>query len=196
MARPVRELDRYQRGAVNGSAAYDFDYLERQRRRHAERPVPPDHIYHDESYRSPREQELETKRRAQQRARPRPRQHVSASLVLGSLALIGMVVVLLVCYVQLNAISNEVVDMQSELTALETEHVSLITRYEQTFDMATIKNAAERAGMKKPDSVQIFYMDIAEPDAVTVYEDKGAGVFSRVFTSLGQGFCAAVEYFR
>lgn len=194
MARPVRNLDRYQRGAVSGSAAYDFDYLERQRRRHAERSDPPEHVYHEESYRSPREQAIETKRRAQQKVRPR--QHISPSLLLGSIALIGMVVVLLVCYVQLNAISNEVVNMQSELTALETEHVSLLTRYEQTFDMATIKNAAERAGMKKPDSVQIFYMDISEPDSVTVYEDRETGVLSRVFTSLGQGFCAAVEYFR
>lgn len=195
MAKQMRKLNRYQRGAVNGSAAYDFDYLER-RRRQTERPDPPDHIYHDESYRSPREQAIETKRRAQQKRRLRPRQHVAPSLVLGSFALVGMVVLLLMSYVQLNAISNEIVDMQAELTVLETEHVSLLTRYEQTFDMATIKNAAERAGMKKPDSVQIFYMDISEPDAVTVYEDKGAGVFSRIFTSLGQGFCAAVEYFR
>ena len=107
-----------------------------------------------------------------------------------------MVTLLLLCRAQLTELSADVVSMQRELSALEDEHVSLLTRYEKTFDLATIKEAAAAAGMSKPSASQIYYIDLSEADSVVVYQQQSTSVLSRVFTSLGQGVCAVVEYFK
>ena len=71
---------------------------------------------------------------------------------------------------QLTVISSEVVKLQSELSDLQTQNVSLTTKYEQTFDLSTIKEAAEAAGMSKPSSSQIYYIDMSGSDNAVVYQ--------------------------
>ncbi len=88
--------------------------------------------------------------------RTRQRQRLSVVSVLGFLAVTILAVVTLSQYVQLTVISSEVVKLQSELSDLQTQNVSLTTKYEQTFDLSTIKEAAEAAGMSKPSSSQIY----------------------------------------
>ena len=60
----------------------------------------------------------------------------------------------------INAISSNIVDMKEQISVLEGEQVSLLTRYEQAFDLATVKEAAQSAGMRQPDDSQIFYIDL------------------------------------
>jgi len=55
--------------------------------------------------------------------------------------------------------------------------------------------AAAAAGMNKPSSSQINYIDLSAPDSVELCEAQNVSVLSRVFTSLGQGVFSVVEYF-
>ncbi len=182
---------RHYSGRVDGNLAYDPAYEERQRRLRREREYEREHERREEFIRPPRP-------KVQRRSAParRQREKVSLGAACGFLALAVMAVLLILCRAQLTEISADVVSMQRELNTLEEEHVSLLTRYEKTFDLATIKEAAAAAGMSKPSSSQIYYIDLSEADSVVVYQQQSQSVLSRVFTSLGQGVCAVVEYFK
>ena len=183
----------YGANAVVGNLAFDFDYIEReeQKRERAERR---------NIERSMNEKPVRAERKAEQAAparkvQPRERQRVSGMTVLGSLALAAAVIMVILSYAQLTTISGGVVAMQSELRSLEEQHVTLLSEYEQTFDLSAVKEAAEAAGMYKPSSSQVYYMDLSAPDSVQVFETKDSSVLSRIFTSFGQGVVSAVEYF-
>lgn len=193
MASRREQSMRYRRysGRVNGNLAYDPAYEERQRRLRREREYEREHERREEFIRPPQP-------KVQRRSAPvrRKREKVSLGALCGFLAVAAMVTLLLLCCAQLTELSADVVSMQRELSALEDEHVSLLTRYEKTFDLATIKEAAAAAGMSKPSASQIYYIDLSEADSVVVYQQQSTSVLSRVFTSLGQGVCAVVEYFK
>ena len=87
------------------------------------------------------------------------------------------------------------IKQHDELKTLDAEHVALLTQYERTFDLETVKAAAVAAGMNKPSSSQINYIDLSAPDSVELCEAQNVSVLSRVFTSLGQGVLSVVEYF-
>ena len=129
------------------------------------------------------------------KAKVRPAQHVSPVMVLGFAAVAVMLVMLVMSYVELTAISGNVVQMQSELETLQTQQVSLITKHEQAFDLSGVKEAATEAGMSQPSDSQIYYIDLSEPDSATVYSQEESG-FGKILSMLGQGICTVVEYFR
>lgn len=175
-------------GRVVGNLAYDPAYEERNARRERELERP---RQHEEFIRPPQPKPV---RRA--KSVRREREKVSLGALTGFLALAAMVTLLITCRAQLTQISSEVVSMQKELSALEEEHIDLLSRYEKTFDLTTIKEAAAAAGMSKPSASQIYYIDLSESDSVVLYRQESDNVLSRVFTSLGQGLCAVVEYFK
>ena len=174
----------YGGGRVEGNLAYDFDYEEKRAQR-AERRT-------EEKPRKAQRQEP----KVQTTVRTRARQKVSLTALAGFAVLAALVLALVMSYAKLTAISSNVVSMKNELTVLQDEHVALLTRYEQTFDLSAIKEAAEATGMAKPSASQIFYVDLSEPDSVVVYQQDRGNVLSRVFTSLGHGMCSVVEYFK
>ena len=174
----------YGGGRVEGNLAYDFDYEEKRTQRPERRT--------EEKPRTAQQREPQV----QTTVRTRPRQRVSLTALAGFAVLAAMVLVLVMSYAKLTAISSDVVSMKNELTALQSEHVTLLTRYEQTFDLSAIKEAAEATGMSKPSASQIFYVDLSEPDSVVVYQQGGGNILARAFTSLGHGMCSVVEYFR
>ena len=102
---------------------------------------------------------------------------------------------LLFGYVQLTVVSNHVVTIKDQLATLEEEHVSLVTEYEKTFDLATIKAAAEEAGMSKPTSGQVQYIDLSGSDTAVVYGDE-PGMVEKAISSLKDGARSIWEYFR
>lgn len=177
-------------GRVNGNLAYDPAYEERQRRLRREQEYEREH-QREEFMRPPQ-------RKVQKKAAPvrRQREKVSLGTLCGFMALAAMVALMIMCRAQLTEISSQVVSVQKEISALEDEHVALLTRYEKTFDLTTIKEAAAAAGMSKPSSSQVYYIDLSESDSVVVYQQKSTNVLSKVFSSLGQGVCAVVEYFK
>ena len=177
---------------VSGNLAYDYDYLERERRRRAEREQ------REYAERRARETAVRTEPRSKPVAPPkhRERQHVSPFAVFGAVAAAALLVTLLMSYARLTAVSHDVVTMQRTLSALEEEHVSLLSRYERTFDLTAIKEAAEAAGMAKPSASQICYVDLSAPDSVVLYGRADETVLGRAITAVGRSAASVVEYFK
>ena len=180
----TRELRYNNRNAVYGNLAYDLDREVREHElRHAGE--------------APRRQEAVRERpkiRSLSKAQVRQRQKISILSVLGVGAAIGLSVLVLLYYIQLTTISDEVVALQNQLAELKTENVSLTAQHEQMFDLATVKEVAEAAGMSKPGSSQVYYIDMSEGDSAVVYQQE-EGIASRLLTSLNHGIYAVVEYF-
>ena len=159
MAATAHDLRRMQNGhVVNGSLAYDLDWAVRERElRHAGE--------------TPKYQErniVKEEPKVAPRVQVRERQQLSVASVAGFTAVIAMAVVLLMSYIQLTVVAADTVALKNELTALETEHVALAAEYEQMFDLATVREAAEAAGMSKPSASQICYLDLTGGDHAVV----------------------------
>lgn len=185
----MAELKKKHEGPVYGNLAVDLDALVTERAL-------------EEAGRMPqREIEAERERRAQEVRRPRPQPAAQpkvqvSPLVLGSAAVLAvLVVVLLSGYVRLTQISASVSGMKAELDKLNTEQVALLTEYEQTFELATVKEAAEAAGMSKPSAGQVEYVDLGGSDTAVVYSADSGGILDRTAVSLKEGLQALVEYF-
>ena len=187
----ARELRYNSRSAVYGDLAYDLDREVRERAlRHAGEA--PRHQTAVEAV-----PKAKPRVRSLSKAQVRQRQKVSVLSVLGVGAAIGLAVMVLMGYIQLTIISDEVVSLQNQLEELQTENVTLTAQHEQMFDLATVKEVAAAAGMGKPTSSQITYLDLASEDSATVFqtESDSPSLLSRLLSSLHHGVYAVVEYF-
>lgn len=177
----------YHHGATYGSLAYDLDALAREKHLDEAGKLPQKKV-------RPAQPEVQPVQRRQSAARAAVRP--SPVLLLGTVLVVGMVIALMLCYVKLTGISDNVSSIKREISALEEEHVALLTAYERTFDLATVKAAAEAAGMSKPSSGQIQYIDLSGADSVEVYAAGGAAALNG-FTEKAESLWAYVlEYFR
>lgn len=179
-------------GVVSGSLARELNHQELERRLETS-----GQLDFDQQYRRRKETEAEliARQRARAKAAVRPAQKVSPAAVLGFAAVSALTVLLLLCYVEMNAISTRIVTMKSEIEQLEIEQVSLMAQYEQAFDMATVKEAAEEAGMTQPSDSQIYYVSLPGEDQAVAVNQQEEGVISQILAFLGQRFYAMVEYF-
>ena len=185
MASTARELRYNSRHSVDGNLAYDLEWEVRERElRHA-----------GELPRRREAAQEAPKVRSVSKVQVRERQHVSLVTALGFAAVIVMAVLILGSYIQLTMLSSETVKLQSELAELETENVRLTAQYEQIFHMASVKEAAEQAGMGKPSSSQITYIDLSDGDSAVVYQKEDPSVLDKLLASLNHGIYAVVEYF-
>lgn len=185
----ARELRYDSRSAGYGDLAYDLDREVRERAlRHAGEA--PRHQTAVEAV-----PKAKPRVRSLSKAQVRQRQKVSVLSVLGVGAAIGLAVMVLMGYIQLTIISDEVVSLQNQLEELQTENVTLTAQHEQMFDLATVKEVAEAAGMSKPSSSQIYYIHLSEGDSAVVYQQEESNLLSRLLTSLNHGIYAVVEYF-
>lgn len=177
----------YHHSATYGSLAYDLDALAREKQLDEAGKLPQKKV-------RPAQPEVQPVQRRQSAARAAVRP--SPVLLLGTVLVVGMVIALMLCYVKLTGISDNVSSIKREISALEEEHVALLTAYERTFDLATVKAAAEAAGMSKPSSGQIQYIDLSGADSVEVYAAGGAAALNG-FTEKAESLWAYVlEYFR
>lgn len=177
----------YRHGATYGNLAYDLDALAREKQLDEAGKLPQKKV-------RPAQPEVQPVQRRQSAARAAVRP--SPVLLLGTVLVVGMVIALMLCYVKLTGISDNVSSIKREISALDEEHVALLTAYERTFDLATVKAAAEAAGMSKPSSGQIQYIDLSGADSVEVYAAGGAAALNG-FTEKAESLWAYVlEYFR
>ena len=161
---------------IYGNLAYDLDTLVRERQLEEAGEMP--------------ERKAEAKPQAQPRRRPQAQAKARPSVLVCTL-----VMLLLLGYVQLTTVSNNVSTIKKELATLEEEHVSLLTEYEKTFDLATIKAAAEDAGMSKPTSGQIQYIDLSGADTAVVCGGE-PGLMEKAASTVKEGALSLWEYFR
>ena len=159
--------------STNGSLARDLDWAVRERELEHAGEVP----RHERTQAAPKVY------------------HKEPVLVRGVTAVAVAAVILLLSYVQLTTLAADTVALKSELTVLQAENVSLTAQHEQMFDMATVKEVAAAAGMAKPTSSQITYLDLDSEDSAVVYRTETPSVFSRILSSLHHGVYAVVEYF-
>ena len=173
MASAARDMRYRGKQAVNGSLAYDLDYAVRERAlRHAgEAPKAREKA---KVYEAPR-------------VLLRARQVVSPLAVLSVAAIMGLALLVLMSYVQLTMLSADTVKLQSQLEELESENAALTAQYQRMFDMASVKEAAEAAGMSKPSSTQMSQLDLSAGDSAVAYRQKEPGLFSRILSSLHGG---------
>lgn len=95
---------------------------------------------------------------------------VAPFAVVGFLAVAVMAVMILMSYVQLSAISHEMVKLDSRMTELRSEEATLRARYELAYDLGAIEGAMTADGsMGRPQPGQLVYVSLAEPDKVVLY---------------------------
>lgn len=180
-AAAYREL-RYNRSATYGDLAYDLDRETRERE-----------LRHAGEVR--RETAAAPQVRSIPRVQTRQREHVSALAVAGFAVVAVMAVAVLMSLVQLTELSSGVAKLRGQIATLETENVSLTAKYQQMYDLSSVKKAAEAAGMTKPASSQVYYLDLSDGDSAVVYRKTDSGALERLLTSLSHGVYAVVEYF-
>lgn len=185
MAAAAKEL-RYRRG-VDGSLARELDWAVREREL-------------EHAGEAPRHSAKERQREKEQaktgvRVDIRKRQYVSPLSVLGTAAVLGLALLVLLSYVQLTVLSAETVKLKNQLAELETKQVTLTAEYERMFDLATVRQAAEAAGMSKPSASQVCWLDVSEGDSVEIYAEAEQGPLDKLRGVLGRSVYAMVEYF-
>jgi len=122
----------------------------------------------------------------------RPAGQVSIFAVAGFLAVAFFAVMVLMSYVQLNVLSDEVVDLRAEYSSLKEEEARLLAQYELAFDLKSIEASVTAEGrMVKPQSSQVYYMDLSGNDSVVVFEQEHAAAalnntFREVITKAGE----------
>ena len=133
------------------------------------------------------------------RVAPTPRRRRKTGLRPGVLACILVLAVtaayILYCQMQLTELSALVGEQSDTLNELKAENVSLTTKKANSMDMDEIEQyAVNNLGMVKLDNSQIEYVELTNPDTVTVAE-SGMSLGS-LFAGLARSFSAIVEYIR
>lgn len=179
--------------AVYGNVAYDLSYVGGG----AAEVQLPGRFRRPEPAVLPREREQE-RVRSRPQVRVRKQQRVSLFAVGGFMTVLVCAVVILLSYVQLIELSNQVVFLRSELTELRSEEGTLLMQYEQAFDLTAVEEAVTAGGMMaKPRTDQVYYVDMSEPDNAVVYgSDAAEDGYQEALTGLRNIFSRAVEYFR
>lgn len=182
MAAAARKLYQ-QREAVYGNLAYDLERELRERelshageeRREAVRP--------------------KVKETVVPKTAVRQRQKVSVLSVLGFMAVGAMAVLVLLSNVTLTALSADVVELKNQLSVLDTDHVTLSTQYQRIYDLSSVKEAAEAAGMVKPRASQVYYVDLSGGDSAVAHQKREPSVLSKAAASLSDVVQTVMEYF-
>ena len=149
-----------------------------------------------------RERTAQPKHRTRERSLTRTKVRVREAGQVAPFAVAGFLLVgvltalLLLCYTQYTVVTDEVVSLRRELSALETEHATLSAEYEQMFDMERIQNMVG-GSMVRPSASQIEYIDLSEPDSVELYAEHGGvpGIVG-VLNGIREMISDLIEYFR
>lgn len=184
MATMAKRRRRYAYGNVPGSNAYEGSAARRLERAPAAQPRPQVR---------PRERAV-----ARPRVRVREAGRVSVFAVAGFLAVAVCTVLLMWSYVELAQISNQVVEVKSDITALKSDEAKLRAQYELAYDLSDIEQTMTADGsMIRPGESQICYVDLSSPDCVELFDQETpvSGVLGMV-ESVKEIFGEVVEYFR
>lgn len=160
-------------GAVDGTLAYDFS-----------RPA----YYPEEVYEAPKQKPARTREpiwvkeelKEKAQAVVRPRQGVSPMALLGSLAVIVVLVMTLLAQIRLVGISQQAVELESRIAELKTEHTQLTVEYETIFNLKDVEEyAVSVLGMQEPRDDQIYYLsNVSSADKAVIVSRDGTDIFS------------------
>lgn len=182
------------RASTEGSAALDFERL----------GMIPEIPYEGEPRTYPKRKEKEKVREeTEQRTKVKTRvrrdngQKIVPSAVLGYLCAGFMLVLVLMSYIQLTVISDQTVELKSDLTQLEEEASKLAFEYESAFGLKEIeKYAKEELGMIEPASSQIYYVESSLKDEAVVLADEGGEESKNILSGVISFLGTFMEYFK
>lgn len=120
---------------------------------------------------------------------------VAPFAVVGFLAVGVFAALLLYSYAQFAVLNDQVITARGTLTSLQTEYSTLSAQYEQAFDGARIQSAVGDT-MVQPSPEQVVYLDLSEPDAVTVYQKADAHGLAGAAEKAKSLLAGLIEYFR
>lgn len=128
----------------------------------------------------------------------RIRQHirlVTPARLLCAIFVAAVCVCLIYSQMLLTVETHKLSSCEADLKTLESEHVSLMSKYEQQYSAEYIADYAENTlGMVKLNSSQIEYIELAGEGGIEV--SASAPVTGGVVGSLVRGFTALLEYLR
>ncbi len=169
-AEVLKEYSKYvneETPATGGNVAYDLSRFDNRRRvREAVEQAP------EERRTEPRQEEV-----------PRARLSLSAILMYGLIA--GMAALLISSYMSLTIMTDKLSDLSSELETLKNEEVILQKQYEERYILSDIETyAVEQLGMVKLEGDMMEYIELSNPDTITVIdpyeESRASGLFNRL----------------
>lgn len=167
-------------GAVDGTLAYDFGSR-------VYRPEAEEEAYGRPSRRARhRRQEWVREKTRDEAFADERRQGVSPMAVVGSLAVVVLLVMMLLAQIQLVNVSNAAAALEGQISELKTEQSRLTAEYETVFNLKSVEEyAVDVLGMQEPDESQISYLTNVSPDdkAVIIPKDS-TGVLSLGFEDL------------
>ena len=137
--------------------------------------------------------------RPQPKVRVREAGQISVFAVVGFLAVGVFAVLLMLSTVQLTRVSDEMISLKSQLSNLQSEEKKLMAQYELAYDLSTIEQKVTSDGsMVKPQSSQIYTLDLSEEDSVVHYsrENGGTETVDSLISSLKSLLDGALSYFR
>lgn len=164
--------------------------------------------YDGSAVRAPRrEEELQRapapypRRREQVRKQERPKVQVRQAGAVAPFSVVGFLIVaflatmLMTSYARLTMANDEMVKLRSELSTLKSDYAALTAQYEKVFDLASIQEAVGDT-MVRPTGDQVVYIDLSEPDTVTVYQNTIPSPLFSLLGRVGNLFGGIIEYFR
>lgn len=173
-------------GSVAYAPAYDGNTVRAPRREEELRRAPA-------PYPKRREQ---VRKQVRAQAQVRQAGAIAPFAVVGFLAVAIFAVMLVTSYAQLTVANDEMVKLRGELSALKSDNATLTAQYEKVFDLATIQKVVGDT-MVRPTNDQVVYIDLSEPDTVTIYqENAGHSGLQSILDGVGNVFGSIIEYFR
>lgn len=125
--------------------------------------------------------------------RNRKKRKLSPCYVVCGLVLVAAAIYMLFCQMQLTQLTAQVSEQTELLDELTAENVSLSSKKTYSMDMKEIETyATEQLGMVKMDNSQIEYVEMTNPDSVTVA--KSGVSLDALFAGLVHSFSAIMEY--
>lgn len=155
-------------GAVDGTLAYDFG----SRVRYPQE----EEVYSRPSRRERhRRQEWVREKNREEAFVDERSQGISPMAIIGSLAVVVLLVMMLLAQIQLVNVSNASAALESQISELKTEQGRLVAEYETVFNLKSVEEyAVDVLGMQEPDESQISYLTNVSPDdkAVIIPKDS------------------------
>ncbi len=136
-----------------------------------------------------------TRKLERKRVKVREAGTVSVPSVMLMVAVAVAAVLLLASYAQYLAVTTDIVSLRKEMTTLETEHETLAAEYERLFEMSSVEEQMD-SEMVKPTSDQVVYIDLSEPDTVTLYGHTGENnPLLLILQQVGDALGGLADYF-
>ena len=142
----------------NSNLAYDLQDFENRNLKRAKRPEP-------QTTPAP-------KAAARRRTWAMPR--VSAFMVASFVTFLGITLMIVYSYMQINELTTEGSRLKSQLSTLQTEEAKLNTAMEQRISLKELEEQALAMGMIKPEGESVSWFDLSGEDhAEVVKQQKG-----------------------